>query len=114
MEIVTQLSPGNQNIDFLYIEDVIEGITSAIQALSSNATQPYKTYGLYSGQPVTILELVDLLEDISPIHPFVRFGALCHRDREVMQPVYIERLPNWTPRIKLKDGLRKIWGTEAL
>ena len=102
------MSPGNQQIDLVYVDDVVAAYEAAAMFLVSEVSQHYR-YGVSSGFPVTLKELVIQLEKISRRNLSINWGGRPYRNREIMKPwdSYFS-LPNWEPAIKLSDGLKII------
>lgn len=117
---------GNCRRDFTYIDDIVEGILRVIQGAPERKTgkdglpiPPYAIYNIGGGQPVNLLDFVQSLQE-----ELIRAGVLpsnydfeAHKQLIPMQPgdvptTYadtsaLERDFNFTPRVSLRDGLRK-------
>ena len=101
-----ELSSGHREIDWIFIDDAVEGMIYAAQAPDVGG----HTLDLGSGEPVTIRALVEKLVDI--IDPRVRpmFGALSERPMEQVRVADIDRTyrrTGWKANIALEDGLRQ-------
>lgn len=101
-----QLSSGRRNVDWVYVDDVVESYMRA--ALRSGVEG--KTIDIASGQPVTVRTLVERLvaminADIAP-----QFGALVERAGE-QEPVAnltaAETLLQWQAKTDLTEGLKR-------
>lgn len=101
-----QLSPGEQELDLLHVDDVVDAMIHAEGLLRGGQLEGYQRFAVKSGSPVTIRELVETFECATGTPPAVEFGARPYRPREVMTvwPA-TSSLPGWTPRIALDDGL---------
>ena len=111
---------GNCRRDFTYIDDVVEGIVRVMaKAPSSDASIPYAIYNIGGGRPENLLDFVNILQE-----ELVRAGVLpadydfeAHKQLVPMQPgdvpaTYadtsaLERDFGFTPKITLREGLRK-------
>lgn len=108
------LSPGEQLIDLVYIDDVIEAYLLAASRLAEGLVQGLESYAVASGKPLTIKELVRLYEQATGRRVPVRWGGRAYREREVMTPWNRGRLlPGWTPRIEPAEGIRRIESAEG-
>ena len=103
------LSPGEQKIDLVYIDDVISGLISAGKFITG-PNGPKLAEFVLSHERVTIKELVDTLEHLAGKKLDARFGAKPYRHREIMDPWQTGRiLPGWQPETPLIDGLTRCW-----
>ena len=117
---------GNCRRDFTFVDDIVEGIIRVMQHAPEKAVgkdglpiPPYKVYNIGGGQPENLLDFVTILQE-----ELVRAGVLpsgydfeAHRELVPMQPgdvpvTYadssaLERDFGFTPRITLRQGLRK-------
>jgi nucleoside-diphosphate-sugar epimerase len=101
------LSPGEQEIDLLHIDDAVAGLAAAARALHGSAAHPAH-YTLSSGQPLTIRALADLIRTNGGDRLQTNWGARPYRDGEVMQTWKGGTPPpGWAPQRKLKDFLRE-------
>lgn len=104
------LSPGEQMLDLLYIDDVLEGLWLALKDLDIGENKAWKSFCLSSQKRRSLRELVAVLEDVTKVKLNVRWGARPYREREVMQPWSEGTLvPEWQQRVSLEDGLKKMW-----
>lgn len=102
------LSPGEQEIDLLHVEDAVTGLQAAAQALHSGASHP-AYYALSSGQPLSIRALAAMIEGIADKALPVKWGARPYRDGEVIQTWKGgTRPPGWQPQRRLEDFLREM------
>jgi UDP-glucose 4-epimerase len=100
-----QLSSGERQVDWIYVNDVIDGILAAAQTPKIEG----KTVDIGSGKLKSIKSVVQLLgEYVNPeIKPL--FGSLQDRPLEVVRVANLENTFSqigWRPRTDLKDGLR--------
>lgn len=117
---------GNCRRDFTYVDDIVEGIVRVMAKAPEKKTgedglpiPPYKIYNIGGGQPENLLDFVTILQE-----ELVRAGVLpgdydfdAHKELVPMQPgdvptTYadasaLERDFGFTPKITLRDGLRK-------
>ena len=105
--IPVKMSPGDQLIDLVYIDDVMDAFLTASKLISKVKSNP--KYMVTSGNLVTLKEIVNLYEEINNHRINVEWGGLPYREREVMIPWQIgETLPDWSPKIDLRKGISMI------
>ena len=121
---------GNCRRDFTYVDDIVEGIVRVMQGAPKRKKgddglpiPPYAVYNIGGGQPENLLDFVTILQE-----ELVRAGVLpqdfdfeAHKQLVPMQPgdvpttyadaTALERDYGFTPKITLREGLRKfaIW-----
>lgn len=104
-----ELTPGEQRRDFIYVDDVIEGLSRVINWVT-RAPAGFYDYQVGSGVSTSIREFVSLVKELSGnTDTELKFGALPYRPNEVMATkVDTSRLCElgWQPRVSLEDGLR--------
>ena len=117
---------GNCRRDFTYVDDIVEGIIRVMKKAPERQTgedglpiPPYKVYNIGGGQPENLLDFVQTLQE-----ELVRAGVLpedydfeAHKRLVPMQPgdvpttyadaTALERDFGFTPKITLREGLRK-------
>ena len=117
---------GNCRRDFTYVDDIVEGIVRVMAKAPARQTgedglpiPPYKVYNIGGGQPENLLDFVNILQE-----ELLRAGVLpkdydfeAHKQLVPMQPgdvpttyadsTALERDFGFTPRITLREGLRK-------
>ncbi len=105
--VMLKMSPGDQLISMVYIEDIISAYLEAIACI--NELNGKHTFGVGAEKLISLKNLVDHYSKVIKLDVPVSFGALPYRDREVMIPWnnYL-RIPNWSPQIQLEDGLSKM------
>jgi nucleoside-diphosphate-sugar epimerase len=101
------LSPGEQMIDLVYVDDVVDAYMRAAELLR-DAPPGHRRYAVSSGAPLPLREMVKLYEEATGFRPAVEWGARPYREREVMAPwTRGETLPGWRPRVGLAEGIRR-------
>jgi nucleoside-diphosphate-sugar epimerase len=101
------MSPGDQVLDLVHIDDVTNAFVVGAQLLL-NATSytPHKRYVVSSGEPLSVRQLVNLMEQVAGKTIQVTFGARPYRSREVMLPWQGGKLlPEWQTEKKLTTEL---------
>lgn len=102
------MSPGEQLIDLVHIDDVVEAYLIAAQQLLEGKVSRHETYAVSSGNPIPLKELVQIYSAISGSVISVNWGARPYRFREVMKTWNCGvKLPSWSPQISLENGVKK-------
>ncbi|NLD95026.1 MAG: NAD-dependent epimerase/dehydratase family protein [Fibrobacter sp.] len=83
-ETVLDMSPGEQEIDIVHISDVVDSYLIAMDLiLSSNIKS--KTYGISSGNPISLKHFVECYNKTHQPPVRVNWGGRPYRSREVMK-----------------------------
>ena len=125
-ETIQIFNYGNCRRDFTYVDDIVEGIVRVMQGAPEKKVgedglpiPPYAVYNIGGGQPENLLDFVNILQE-----ELVRAGVLPtdfnfdgHKQLVAMQPgdvpttyadaTALERDFGFTPKITLREGLRK-------
>jgi len=102
------MSPGEQLIDLVYIDDVVEAFLVAENYLEQQA-HPHEVYSVSSGALLRLKDLVAAYEKITESQLNIDWGGLPYRPMEVMTPWRSGRkVPGWNPKVNLVEGLGKI------
>ena len=125
-ETIQIFNYGNCRRDFTYVDDIVEGIVRVMQGAPEKKNgddglpvPPYAVYNIGGGQPENLLDFVNILQE-----ELVRAGVLpedydfeAHKKLVPMQPgdvpttyadaAALERDFGFTPKITLREGLRK-------
>ena len=125
-ETIQIFNYGNCRRDFTYVDDIVEGIVRVMGGAPARRVgedglpvPPYAVYNIGGGQPESLMDFVQILQE-----ELVRAGVLpadydfeAHKKLVPMQPgdvpvtyadsTALERDFGFTPRITLREGLRK-------
>jgi len=102
------MSAGEQLIDLVHIDDVVEAYLIAAQRLLEGKVLQHERYAVSSGKPLRLKELVQLYAEMTKQVIAVHWGARPYRYREVMTTWSRgKRLPNWVPKIALNQGMKR-------
>lgn len=100
------MSPGEQLIDIVYIDDVVDAFILAAKRLLSAEVEKYEEYAVSSGNPIKLRDIVRTYEDVIGKKLPIEWGGRPYRDREVMVPWNGgKRLGGWKTKVNLKDGI---------
>lgn len=107
-----KMSPGNQLIDIVYVDDVVEAFALAGKYLSEYKYDYCGTYGVSSMNPITLREVVKVFEKVANKKLLIEWGGRPYRQREMMIPwKSFKTLPGWHPKINLYTGIKKFLQT---
>ena len=101
-----ELTSGTREIDWVYIDDVIEGIIRSAIADQIDG----QTIDLGSGNLVTTQELVQKISTEMHSETQLLFGSRKDRKMEQVRRANIENTYekiNWRPRVSLEEGLAR-------
>lgn len=101
------MSPGDQKLDLLYIDDVVSGFTHLAEMLH-NAEQLEDEYVLTSGEHHTLKEFANIFSEVTGMILNINWGRRQYRKREVMIPWQGAKLIGWKRKISLENGIRSL------
>lgn len=102
-----QMSPGEQLIDLLHVDDVVRALRTAAGA----ADEPWQTWSASSGDAVSLRRLVERFGAAVGRPVSVDWGARPYREREMFSPWDAgPAVPGWSPQIGLEDGIAATFG----
>jgi nucleoside-diphosphate-sugar epimerase len=100
------MSPGEQLIDLVHIDDVLHAYVIAADLLREGRVTAHDSFAVSSGAPVRLRDLVELYEKLLMRKLPIEWGGRPYRNREVMMPWHTGRvLPGWIPQISFETGL---------
>jgi len=100
-----KLSSGIRSIDWIFVDDVVEGLLSSATLKNCDG----KTIDIGSGNLVTTREIVEMIFDLMKSGITPEFGTLPERPMEqirVANSNIDNKLPNWAPKFSLEKGLK--------
>jgi nucleoside-diphosphate-sugar epimerase len=106
------MTTGEQKRDFIYVDDVVEGMLAAAQAPDIEG----ESVDLGTGQAHAILQVITRIWEMVGARGRMLPGALPYRLGEVMLSIAdarrTARMTGWKTRVELEEGLR--WTIEAM
>lgn len=101
-----QLSPGEQVLNFVHVDDVVSAILIAGARCAATTTPMRETYFALSKKSYSLRDTVTRIEEIVGRKLDVVWGAKPYKDSEVMMP-YLQGkpVPGWTPVFDLQSGI---------
>ncbi len=101
------MTPGEQRRDFVYVEDVVEGMVAAVTAPGVEG----RALDLGTGQLYRLLDVVEYIWTLTRARGRILAGALAYRPGEVealaANVERTRRLMGWVARVGLEEGLRR-------
>ena len=101
---ILKMSPGEQLIDVLYIDDIITGFIHLVNMMVSDK-EVMDQYVLTSGKQIPLKTVAKTFEEVSGRTLNIIWGGLPYRKREVMIPWKGPKLEGWEAKISLKEGI---------
>lgn len=106
---VLAMSPGEQLIDIVYIDDVVDAFMIAAERLLSGKVDKCEDYAVSSGKPIKLKSLVEAYEKVIAKKLPIKWGGHPYRKREVMSPWNKGKpVPGWNIKISLEEGIKKM------
>jgi nucleoside-diphosphate-sugar epimerase len=99
-----RLSSGTRPVDWVYVDDVVDGLVAAAEADDAVGA----TADVGSGVLTPVREVVEAIADLIPSSAAPEFSALPDRPNERIRVADVERarsLLGWAPRTPLEHGL---------
>lgn len=103
------MSPGEQLMDLVHIDDVLDAFMLAFARLADGRQQEAMAeYGVSSGKALPLRELAALYAQASGLPLNIEWGGRPYRPREVMVPwTRSACVPGWQPKVDLLAGLAR-------
>lgn len=103
------LSDGLQKLDFIHASDIANAYLLALKFLLKNSCTGYSIYNLGSGFPVSVREVVSIIEQNQKKKIDVVWGKPSTVDLPVVYADIgkIKNDLNWTPKISIHEGLSR-------
>jgi nucleoside-diphosphate-sugar epimerase len=102
-----RMSPGEQEREFTYVDDVIEAYLRLAHCPDARG----EVINVGSGIPHKMKEVIDLIRACLEEEVSIQMGALPYRTGEGMRCYCdnrkLKRLTGWEPRVSLPEGLRR-------
>jgi nucleoside-diphosphate-sugar epimerase len=102
------LSPGDQLMNLLFIDDATQNILESINQVGST---DYQKNFMWSDEYFSVRELVERIESSIGRKINCGWGEREYVGHEMMQPwpIPMERLPGFTVTTSLEEGINRIW-----
>jgi len=106
------LSPGDQFIDLVHVDDVARAFISAANTLRKHPGRLKLAHTVPACESLPLKDLVAQISDMLGQEIPVDWGGRPYRPREVMQPWRGDPLPGWSAEIELSEGLKSLFGAD--
>ncbi|MCU1284851.1 MAG: NAD-dependent dehydratase [Acidobacteriales bacterium] len=110
-----ELSPGEQLLNLVYIDDVVQAFLLAAERLKNrnHSEMASNTYAVSANSTISLRDLVSLYVRVTNTEIDARWGARPYRNREVLVPWNKGMVvPNWIPRVEIEEGIRRTEGIQ--
>jgi nucleoside-diphosphate-sugar epimerase len=99
-----KMSPGEQLLDLVYIDDVVNAYQVALKRLFGNSGE--SSYAVSNPKRLKLREVVDIYSNIVGLKINVDWGGFDYRFREVLIPWNkYKMMPDWRARINFDEGV---------
>lgn len=107
------MSPGEQILDLIHVEDAARAYLVAVNRLLSGSVHGHEIFAL-SGERVSLKTLAAMIGEIAGRSAPIFWGGRPYRPREIMVPwTGFVPLPDWQRSIALRDGLREVYRSRS-
>ncbi|MDR3243352.1 MAG: NAD(P)-dependent oxidoreductase [Elusimicrobiota bacterium] len=105
---VLKLTKGEQEKDFIYIDDVIEAYMEIINCCCKDY---YKKYYIGTGKSISIKQAVETIKKLTASKTKLNFGALPYNKGEMMRvnaDISLNSTLNWKAKTEFNAGILKV------
>lgn len=106
-DLQLKMSPGEQEVRLVYIDDVVNAFMGAIEVLNNSEAFDHQVYYV-AGKPYTLKEIARIFEEVSERALDIDWGAIPYRKYQPMQSYTGKILPNWRAEVNLHEGIKRI------
>jgi nucleoside-diphosphate-sugar epimerase len=108
------MSPGEQLVDIVYIDDVVDAYLTAAERLVTIQEVKDEVYAISSGNPIRLKDLVQAFEQATGRRLQIVWGGRPYRKREIMVPWNQgTTLPNWEAKVSLQEGIKRFMNSSS-
>lgn len=107
---VLEMSAGEQLIDTVYVDDVVDAYAKLIRLLGDDRLMKLKgkDFAASSGKPIKLKSLAKKFSKVANKELNIKWGARPYRKNEVMIPWSKgRRVPGWKPKVSIEEGIKK-------
>lgn len=105
-----ELTAGEQQRDFIYIDDVVDAFLTVVSTPSIMSSKGVCSFEVGTGKACSIKDFVGKVKDVLQSETDLGFGVLPYRKNELMHSVAdtsaLQRI-GWVSKISLEDGIKK-------
>lgn len=104
---VLKMSPGEQLLDIVFIDDVVNAYLFAMARVTGVAKS--ECFAVSSMRSLSLKEVVKTYSEITGVKVNVEWGGLAYRPREVLTLwSNTALLPGWQPRVTIEEGILRM------
>lgn len=101
------LTPGEQKLYMVFIDDVIRAYQTSMHLIVSQ-NKGHTVYGVYGEQKYSLKDMVKIVEEVTNKNLAIKFGAKDYNQFQIMDAFAENRLPGWHAKVSLEQGLHII------
>jgi UDP-glucose 4-epimerase len=108
-KVLSITGAGNQTRDFVHVDDVVEAFCAGAFAPPVSSSP---VFNVGTGEEISILEIVRLLEDVSGLKVATMFAGVAddrEPSRSVADVTMSRRHLGFSAQVQVPDGLRRVW-----
>ena len=102
------LSPGEQVLDFIHVEDVAEFYVHIVDKYQTISTE--NDFQLGTGKGTSLKQLANIIEDVTGKKAAINWGGKPYRKTDILYSVAntetYSSLINWHPKITIHEGIK--------
>ncbi len=98
------MSGGMQKLSLLSVHDAVDAIFKGLADLELCKAME-GTYGVPGSETYTLQEIAKIAETITGKSANINWGVYPYREKEIFEPVVLPSLPEWHPKVSLREGL---------
>lgn len=103
------MTPGEQLMDLVYIDDVVDAFCQAEKLLESSPQGSLESaYAVSSNRRIPLKNVVQVYERVTGKKLNIQWGGRPYGKRQVMTPWRGTLLPGWKPKVDLEAGIRRM------
>jgi UDP-glucuronate 4-epimerase len=105
-ETITLFGDGTMSRDYTYIDDIVDGVVASL-----GKPRGFRIYNLGGSNPVTLLELVEVIRRVTMREVKVRFATKQKGDveRTFADITLASKELGFAPKVSLEEGIRRQW-----
>lgn len=110
-EEITLYGEGKLKRDYTYIQDTIQGVLGGLKRVLNSNVALNETYNLGNNKPVSILELVRKIEEVTNLKARIKFAPTPLGDVPITYASIkkANEILDYLPQTNLHDGLTYFW-----
>lgn len=111
---IVKMSPGEQLLHLVYIDDVVDAFLMAAERLRGREAASAESFAVSAAKGLSLKEIAAVYEKAAGRRLSIDWGGRPYRPREVMTPWNRGALlPGWRPKVNLEDGLTRMLSSGA-